>query len=104
LHISVDLGVLRASLLPYARQTGLCLLLLRAVFPALTLVITGFMPSPLAQLAHLAKEVSAGKLDQAFRVKGSGEVRQLSAMLNLIIEELNSHRSRIDVDNKLLSL
>ena len=104
IHLGIDLAALRESLLPYARQTGLYLLLFLAVFTALTLVITWFMTSPLAQLAHLAKEVSAGKLDQAFRVKGSGEVRQLSAMLNLIIEELNSHRSRIDVDNKLLSL
>ena len=104
IHLTVDLAALRGSLLPYATRVGISLLLFLAVFVAVTLMITWFMTSPLAHLALLAKEVSAGKLDRAFRVKGAGEVRQLSAMLNLIIEELNSHRSRIDTDNKLLSL
>ena len=52
IHLGIDLAALRESLLPYARQTGLYLLLFLAVFTALTLVITWFMTSPLAQLAH----------------------------------------------------
>lgn len=104
IQLCVDLVALRHSLMPFATQVGIYLLSFLAVFVILTLLITWMMTSPLTHLARLAKDVSAGKLDQAFRVKGAGEVRQLSAMLNLIIEELNSHRSRIDTDNKLLSL
>ncbi len=103
-HLRVDLRDVRAALLPYARKVAAYLVLLLVAFTALTLVITRVMTAPLAQLAHLAREVSAGRLDHAFRVRGSGEVRELSAMLNLIMEELNTHRSRLDTDNKLLSM
>lgn len=104
IHLGIDLDGLRASLIPYAKEVGYFLLLFLLFFTSLTLVITWFMTSPLAQLAEVAREVSAGKLDKAFRVKGSGEVRQLSTMLNIIMDELNSHRSKMDVDNKLLTL
>lgn len=104
LHMGIDLDALRHSLIPYAQEIGYFLLLFLLFFTFLTLVITWFMTSPLAQLAEVARDVSAGKLDRAFRVKGSGEVRQLSTMLNIIMDELNSHRSMMDVDNKLLTL
>ena len=62
------------------------------------------MTSPLSRLAELAKDISAGKLDRPFRISGAGEILQLASTLNLIIEELNRHKSQIDVDNKLLSM
>src|SRR5690606_15766649 len=69
-----------------------------------TLFATRLMTAPLKRLAELARDVSVGKLDKPLRVSGSGEVVQLSATLNLIIDALNSHKSRIDVDNKLLNM
>jgi len=104
IHLGVDLDELRNSLMPYGKEIGYNLLVFLLFFSTLTLIITWFMTSPLTQLARVASEVSAGKLDRSFRVKGSGEVRQLSTMLNIILDELNTHRSKIDVDNKLLSL
>src|SRR5690606_9985717 len=64
IHLSVDLDVLRQTLIPYAREVGFILLLFLLFFSGLIVGITRFMTSPLIQLARLAKDVSAGKLDK----------------------------------------
>jgi diguanylate cyclase (GGDEF)-like protein len=62
------------------------------------------MTSPLSGLADLAQDISAGRLDKPVPLRGAGEVRKITSTLNHVIEELNSHKSKIDVDNKLLSM
>jgi|GEM_PF-492298 len=105
-HLSygIDLGTLKAALTPYIKTVGKVLLVVNLCFVLLTMLITKLMTSPLRRLAEFAREISLGTLDKPFRISGSGEILQLAATLNLIIDELNRHKSKIDVDNKLLSL
>ncbi len=104
LDANLDLSQLWSLLLPYARKTALVLLVAWLCFVVLTMVVTYRMTAPLGKLARLAREISAGEVNKPFRIKGSGEVLELASTLNLIIEELNRHKSRMTVDNKLLSL
>jgi len=104
LQADLDLVELRGSLLPYGRQVSTLLAVFLLLLMLFTLFATRLMTAPLKRLAELARDVSVGKLDKPLRVSGSGEVVQLSATLNLIIDALNSHKSRIDVDNKLLNM
>ncbi|MGD9662011.1 MAG: EAL domain-containing protein [Porticoccaceae bacterium] len=104
LNYGIDLGMLKAALTPYIKTVGKVLLVVNLCFVLLTMLITKLMTSPLRRLAEFAREISLGTLDKPFRISGSGEILQLAATLNLIIDELNKHKSQIDVDNKLLSL
>jgi diguanylate cyclase (GGDEF)-like protein len=60
--------------------------------------------APLASLAQMAKDISAGKLDRKFRSSGAGEIRQIASMLNIVMAELNKYRSKMDTDHHLLSM
>ncbi len=104
LHAGVNLSHLWPPLRTYAEKTAWILFLAWSGFVLLTMVITRLMTAPLGKLARLSREISAGELKKPFRIKGSGEALQLASTLNLIIEELNRHKSEMTVDNKLLSL
>lgn len=104
LQFGVDLENVKASLLPFAKQLAIKSLAGLAVFVLVIMFITRRMTAPLSQLAQVAQDISAGRLERPVAIKGSGEIRKMSATLNQIVEELNRHKSQIDVDNKLLSM
>lgn len=104
LHLGMDRTLLEAALAPYSSKIGVWMLAGVSFFALITLLSARFMLSPLSRLAAFAQQISTGSLNQPFRVGGGGEVRQLAAHLNNIMEELNRHKSKLDVDNKLLSM
>ncbi len=65
---------------------------------------TGQITAPLARLAKIAEDVSSGKVDGEIRLKGDGEVKQISGLLNTIMHDLAAYKSKMDVDHQLLSL
>jgi diguanylate cyclase (GGDEF)-like protein len=103
-HFGISKTWIRETLIPYAQQLAiacLCFILLVAV---LTMAITSRITAPLASLAQMADDISAGKLNRKFRSKGAGEIRQIASMLNIVMAELNKYRSKMDTDRHLLSM
>lgn len=103
-HIGISLNALRQTMAPMVREVAMYYGAAILALIIVSLLLTRRMTAPLSQLAKVSDDVSAGRLETAFHVKGVGEVRKLATTLNLMIDELNEHRSRMDVDNKLLSL
>lgn len=104
LQLGLALDAMKASLVPYAKNVFLGMLALWLAGSFALVILTTVMTNPLRRLTALVKEITVGNLDKPLRVRGTGEVRRLTAMLNLIIEELNKHKAQVDVDNKLLSM
>lgn len=104
LQFGVDLKHVEESLLPFVKQLAVKSLAGLFVFVLIIMFVTRRMTAPLSQLAQVAEDISAGRLEKPVAIKGSGEIRKMSATLNQIVEELNRHKSQIDVDNKLLSM
>lgn len=104
LQVDTDLDAVMLSLMPFVENMAISLLGFLLLLSAMMIVITKGMTAPLRRLAVLAKNISLGTLDKPFRISGSGEVLQLAATLNSIIDELNKHKSQVEVDNKLLSM
>ena len=103
-HFGISKTWLRQALIPFAQQlAGICLGFILLVALS-TMAITSRITAPLASLAQMAEDISAGKLDRKFRSGGSGEIRQIASMLNIVMAELNKYRSKMDTDRHLLSM
>jgi diguanylate cyclase (GGDEF)-like protein len=103
-HVGINQQWLLRSMQPVAQKIGLVCLLFVILVAVLTYLVTRTMTAPLASLARMAEDVAAGKLHRKFRFKGSGEVRVIASMLNVVMTELNRHRSKMDTDHHLLSM
>jgi diguanylate cyclase (GGDEF)-like protein len=103
-HVGINQQWLMRSLRPLAKQIGLVCLVFVLLVAVLTYLVTRTMTAPLASLARMAEDVAAGKLHRKFRFKGTGEVRVIASMLNVVMAELNKHRSKMDTDRHLLSM
>jgi diguanylate cyclase (GGDEF)-like protein len=102
--LGINLEKLQANLVGYGLTVGAISLLIFLVTVLVVLMITRRITAPLANLAQLADDISAGKLDKTFRAKGTGEVHQIASMLNLVLSELSSHKAKMDVESHLLSM
>ncbi len=103
IHVGLDESRRQAEFLIFAGYiaTGALIFILIAIF--LTLVITRRITAPLAKLAAMADDISLGKLN-TISIRGSTEVQMIAIRLNVIIDQLASHKTNIDVDNRLLNL
>lgn len=70
----------------------------------ITMVVSRRITAPLTRLATIADGISTGEIDQDVQVDGTGEVRQIATMLNTIIGNLNTYKTKMDVDHQLLSM
>jgi diguanylate cyclase (GGDEF)-like protein len=102
--VGIDLKMLWGTLIEYGIKVGTVSLTIFLCVLFLVLTITRRITAPLANLAQLADDISAGKLDKTFRAKGTGEVHQIASMLNLVLSELSSHKAKMDVESHLLSM
>ncbi|MCZ6828906.1 MAG: EAL domain-containing protein [Gammaproteobacteria bacterium] len=102
--LGINLEQLQRELIAYALQVGAVTLVTFLMIVLVVLTITRRITAPLANLAQLAEDISAGKLDKTFRAKGTGEVHQIASMLNLVLSELSSHKAKMDVESHLLSM
>ena len=103
-HVGIDRTEIMRSLIPFIQQVAIVSLSFVLFVSLLTLVITRRITAPLASLAETAEDISAGNLDRKFHSKGSGEVRQIASMLNIVMAELNRYKSKMDTDHHLLSM
>jgi predicted signal transduction protein with EAL and GGDEF domain len=69
-----------------------------------TMIISRRITAPLSRLVQLADGITSGEIDQQVQIDGTGEVKQIAAMLNSIIGGLNTYKTKMDVDHQLLSM
>ncbi len=103
-QVAINQRVLLAGISPLIAGTFAIGLLLLLACSTLTLWMTRRITAPLSRLARVADEVASGKLDNTMAVEGSGEIREIAAILNGIISGLSSYKTRMDVDHHLLSM
>ncbi len=80
---------------------GLCLALLCALA---TLLLGRRITRGLSQLAALAEEVAAGRLQEAVHIKGDREISDVAQVLNSVIGGFSNYRRESDVGQRLLSM
>ena len=103
IHLGLDETNRQAEFLLFVKYVLVGCLVFILIIIFLTLVITRRITAPLARLATMADDISLGKLDAVY-IKGSSEVQKIATRLNMIIDHLASHKTNIDVDNRLLIL
>ncbi|MCX2981539.1 EAL domain-containing protein [Halieaceae bacterium IMCC14734] len=103
-YLGIDLTKVEQSVTDYGIRIGAASLSFCLVAILLILMFTRRITAPLSNLAQLAQDISAGKLDKTFKARGRGEVGQIASMINNVIKELNSYKARLDVDHQLLSM
>lgn len=102
-HLGLDATVLSNDFLIFAKYWGAACLVLVLTILAFTLITTRRITEPLTRLATMAEDISLGKLDPIV-LTGSAEARQIASSLNIIIDSLASHKTDIEMNNRLLSL
>ncbi len=103
-QFGISLDKTKVALIPYGTQIVTLLGIILACYTLFGYVLIRKITSPFSRLAEFARDISAGRLDKSFRMTGTGEVLQLVQSLNIIVDELNKHKSQVEVDNKLLSM
>lgn len=103
-HVAISQQWVMRSVIPYAQTVGLVAITCLLVVLLFSLVTTRSITAPLKSLAQIAEDISEGKLDGKIRTRGPGEVRQIASMLNIVMAELNKHKSQMDTDHHLLSM
>jgi diguanylate cyclase (GGDEF)-like protein len=53
---------------------------------------------------RVADDISAGKIDESTRLEGGGELKEIFSLLNMIIANINTYKTKMDVDHHLLSM
>lgn len=102
--LGISLEQMQNNLVEYGLKVGAICMAVFLLTVLIVLMITRRITAPLANLAQLADDIAAGKLDKTFRAKGTGEVHQIASMLNLVLSELSSHKAKMDVESHLLSM
>ena len=103
-HFGVNINVLKADFILFAQYMLAVFLLFILVVNVLSLIMIRRLTAPLVNLGKMAEDITFGKLNKMSFKGVSSEVRQISTMLNAIIDGLVSHKTNLDVDNRLLSM
>lgn len=93
-----------AALVPFIKETTEKFSYWLLGYSILVILFVRKFTRPFSRLAEFARDISEGKLDKPLRMRGSGEVLKLVESLNTVLEEMNKHKSQVEVDNKLLSM
>lgn len=103
-RLGLSMNLLEKDLIEYAKLIVAAAVLFVLVSALVSLVMIRHITAPLARVVQLAHDVSNGKLDTTFRVRGSDEVREIASMLNFIVKSLNSYKTELDVNQHLLTM
>ena len=104
IHLGTSRSLLLASILPTvgtAAGVAALFVLLCAIF---SLYMTRKITAPFSTIVRMADDISAGRAVEEQGLDDSGEFREIVVLLNNIIGDLNSHRTKMDVDHQLLSM
>jgi diguanylate cyclase (GGDEF)-like protein len=103
-HVAISGRALLTEIAPGIGITFAICTLLVLLCGFISVRFTRSVTSPLTRLAEAADQVAAGQLEQPLDVEGSGEIREIAAILNGMIGGLSNIKTKMDVDQKLLSM
>jgi diguanylate cyclase (GGDEF)-like protein len=104
----VHVGISRLSLLRESLLSTTITAIIAAIFVLLCAVsshfITRRITAPFSRLVRVADDIAGGKIDQSTRLEGGGELKEIFSLLNTIIGDINTYKTKMDVDHQLLSM
>ena len=104
----VHVGISRLSLLHESLLSTTITAIIAAIFVLLCAVsshfITRRITAPFSRLVRVADDIAGGKIDQSTRLEGGGELKEIFSLLNTIIGDINTYKTKMDVDHQLLSM
>jgi diguanylate cyclase (GGDEF)-like protein len=103
-QVGISRSALLASLLPYATTVLSVVLLFIILCAVIANIVTRRITAPLSRLAGAAYKTASGEIDQPLKIEGSGEIRQITTILHDLFNEVNSRKTKMNVDHQLLSM
>lgn len=104
IHLGASSTIILSSIVPFLLRVILMLAAFVVIASTIGYILARWITAPLSQLAKLAEDVEAGRLDKNIGVSGGGEAARIAAVLNNMIGDLRTQKSRMDVDHQLLSM
>jgi diguanylate cyclase (GGDEF)-like protein len=103
-HLGVSsLGLLQ-SIMPSVSVTLLLAVIFVALCASLSIFLMRRITAPFSRLVRVADDISAGKINESTRLEGGGELKEIFSLLNMIIGNINTYKTKMDVDHQLLSM
>ncbi len=103
-HLGISRSVLLAGILPAAAIAATVALVFIAMCAIFSRFMTRRITAPFARLVSIADDLAAGKVDPSMRLEGGGEVKEIFTLVNNILGDLDSYKTKMDVDHQLLSM
>jgi len=103
-HVGVSRSMLLVLLLPTLGTLAGIALGLLLVGSFIVTRYTRKLTGPLARLARMADDITAGNVGEPLTIDGEGEVKEIANVLNAIIGGLHNYKTQIGVDHQLLSM
>jgi diguanylate cyclase (GGDEF)-like protein len=103
-HLMISRSLVLAGIAPFITLVLIGYFLVILVASVTTMIMSRKITEPLTRLVSAAERISSGELNQDVEIDGSGEVKQIAAVLNSAIGGLNSYKTKMDVDHQLLSM
>jgi diguanylate cyclase (GGDEF)-like protein len=103
-HVGISRSMLLVSLLPTLGTIAGITLLLLLIGSLIVTRYTRKLTGPLAKLARMADDITAGNVGEPLTIDGEGEVKEIANVLNAIIGGLHNYKTQIGVDHQLLSM
>ncbi|TCO78585.1 putative bifunctional diguanylate cyclase/phosphodiesterase [Chromatocurvus halotolerans] len=104
LEVGIAGLALRAQTLPALASSAAIGLALVAFCLIVARITTRRITAPLGELARVADDIATGKQTELLKIRGSGEVRDIAAVLNSMISGMHREKTRMHTDNRLMSL
>ena len=104
IHVGISrLGLIgtTSSSLAIAASLALTFVILCGLF---SFYMTRRVTEPFSRLVRVADDISAGKIDESMKLEGGGELKEIFSLLNMIIGNINTYKTKMDVDHQLLSM
>ena len=103
-HIGISRSMLLVLLLPTLGIIAGITLVLLLIGSLIVTRYTRKLTGPLARMARMADDISAGNVGEPLAIDGEGEVKEIANVLNAIIGGLHNYKTQIGVDHQLLSM
>jgi diguanylate cyclase (GGDEF)-like protein len=104
LHLVISATIILVGMLPFIALALTGYLLLGLLCSFISLIVSRRITAPLTRLAKIADDIASGEINMDIKVDGSGEIKQISTMLNTIIGSLRTYKTQMDLDRQLLSM
>ena len=103
-YLGISRSVLIASILPTAGIAALIALVFVLLCSVFSHYMTRRITAPFSRLVSIADDIASGNIDHSVRLEGGGEVKEIFTLINTILGDLDSYKTKMDVDHQLLSM